>query len=192
MSDASHDYTDAKVLQNWLSDVIGHLEALPEPTQIALGLALFKIGDEHFHWRADQIKSWHKERCRSLRQQLSELQREQWQSPVGALPSRFCAPSVHLARLCSRRRAFLDVERDSSESLGGEEALLDCDAPRAVGGLLSLCRRIVRVMIMLWRCSRIGQVIAKRLVELARAGECNLDLLCEGALKNLSGHLYSD
>jgi hypothetical protein len=83
-----------KVLQNWLSDVIGHLEALPEPTQIALGLALFKIGDEHFHWRADQIKSWHKERCRSLRQQLSELQREQWQSPVGALPSRFCAPSV--------------------------------------------------------------------------------------------------
>jgi hypothetical protein len=35
-------------------------------------------------------------------------------------------------------------------------------------------------------------IIAKRLVELARAGECNLDLLCEGALKNLSGHLYSD
>jgi hypothetical protein len=29
-------------------------------------------------------------------------------------------------------------------------------------------------------------------VELAMAGECNLDLLCEGALKNLSGHLYSD
>src|SRR2546422_7544056 len=39
---ASHDYTDAKVLQNWLSDVIGHLETLPEPIQIALGLALFK------------------------------------------------------------------------------------------------------------------------------------------------------
>jgi hypothetical protein len=48
MSDTSHDYTDAKVLQNWLSGVIGHLEALPEPTQIALGLPLFKIGDEHF------------------------------------------------------------------------------------------------------------------------------------------------
>jgi hypothetical protein len=94
MSDASHNYTDANMLQNWLSDVIGHLEALPEPTQIALGLALFKIGDEHFHWRADQIKSWHKERCRSLRQQLSELQREQWHFPVGALPSRFGAPSV--------------------------------------------------------------------------------------------------
>jgi len=68
---AVHDYTDVKVLQNWLSDIIGHLESLPEPIQIALGLALFKIGDEHFHWGADQIKNWHKERCRSLRQQLS-------------------------------------------------------------------------------------------------------------------------
>ena len=89
---ACHDYTDAKALQNWLSDVIEHLEALPEPTQIALGSPLFKIGDKHFHWRADQIKIWHKERCRSLRQQLSELQCKQWQSPVGALPSRFGAP----------------------------------------------------------------------------------------------------
>ena len=40
---ASHDYTDAKVLQNWLSDVIGHLQALPEPTQIALSLPLFSL-----------------------------------------------------------------------------------------------------------------------------------------------------
>jgi hypothetical protein len=88
MSDTSHDYTDAKLLQNWLSDVIGYLQALPEPTQTTLGLPSFKIGDEHLHWRADQIKSWHKERCRSLRQQLSELQHEQWRSPVGALPPR--------------------------------------------------------------------------------------------------------
>jgi hypothetical protein len=92
ISDASHDYTNAKVLQNWLSDVIGHLEALPEPIQIALGLASFRIGDEHFYWGIDQIKNWHKERCRSLRQQLSELERERWRSPVGALPSRFGAP----------------------------------------------------------------------------------------------------
>jgi hypothetical protein len=62
---ASHDYTDPKVLQDWLSDVIGHLEALPEPIQNALGLALFKIGDEHFHWGADEIKNWHKQRCRA-------------------------------------------------------------------------------------------------------------------------------
>jgi hypothetical protein len=30
------------------TDVIGHLEALPEPIQIALGLASFRIGDEQF------------------------------------------------------------------------------------------------------------------------------------------------
>jgi hypothetical protein len=48
---------------------------------------------QYFHWGADQIKNWHNERCRLLRQQLSELQREQWQSPLGALPSRFGAPS---------------------------------------------------------------------------------------------------
>jgi len=35
-------------------------------------------------------------------------------------------------------------------------------------------------------------IIAKRLVELARAGEHNPDLLCEGALKKLSGHLFGD
>jgi hypothetical protein len=93
LSGALHDYADAKVLQNWLSDVIGHLESLPEPIQIALGLALFKIGDEHFHWGAYQIKNWHKERCRSLRQRLSELQLEQWQPPIGQLPSRFGAQS---------------------------------------------------------------------------------------------------
>ena len=92
LSGALHDYTDGKMLQNWLSDVIGHLESLPEPIQIALGLALFKIGDKHFQWGPDQLKNWHKERCRSLRQQLSELQHEQWQSPVGALPPRFGAP----------------------------------------------------------------------------------------------------
>jgi hypothetical protein len=72
--------------------VIGHLEALPEPIQIALGFASFRIGDEHFYWGIDQIKNWHKERCRSLRQQLSELERERWRSPVGALPSQFGAP----------------------------------------------------------------------------------------------------
>jgi hypothetical protein len=35
-------------------------------------------------------------------------------------------------------------------------------------------------------------IIAKRIVELAKAGERNPDLLCEGALKKLRGHLYSD
>jgi hypothetical protein len=35
-------------------------------------------------------------------------------------------------------------------------------------------------------------IIAKRIIELAEAGERNPSLLCEGALKRLRGHLYSD
>jgi hypothetical protein len=35
-------------------------------------------------------------------------------------------------------------------------------------------------------------IIAKRIVELARAGERHPDLLCEGALKTLRGHLFGD
>jgi len=34
--------------------------------------------------------------------------------------------------------------------------------------------------------------IAKRIMELARAGERHPDLLCEGALKNLREHLFGD
>ena len=35
-------------------------------------------------------------------------------------------------------------------------------------------------------------IIARRVVELAKAGERNPDLLCEGALKELRGHLFGD
>jgi hypothetical protein len=35
-------------------------------------------------------------------------------------------------------------------------------------------------------------MIAKRLIELAKAGECNPDLLCQGAIEQLRGHLYGD
>ena len=35
-------------------------------------------------------------------------------------------------------------------------------------------------------------IIARQIVELARAGERNPDLLCEGVLKNLRGHLFGD
>ena len=35
-------------------------------------------------------------------------------------------------------------------------------------------------------------IIARQIVELARAGERNPDLLCEGALKNLRGALFGD
>jgi hypothetical protein len=35
-------------------------------------------------------------------------------------------------------------------------------------------------------------IIAKRIVELAKAGERNPDLLSEGSLEKLRGHLYGD
>jgi hypothetical protein len=35
-------------------------------------------------------------------------------------------------------------------------------------------------------------IIAKRIVELAKAGECNPDLLCQSAIEQLRGHLYGD
>jgi hypothetical protein len=35
-------------------------------------------------------------------------------------------------------------------------------------------------------------IIARRIVELARAGERHPDVLCEGVLKTLRGHLFGD
>jgi hypothetical protein len=35
-------------------------------------------------------------------------------------------------------------------------------------------------------------IIAKRIINIARAGERHPDLLCEGALKALRGHLFGD
>jgi hypothetical protein len=35
-------------------------------------------------------------------------------------------------------------------------------------------------------------IIAKRIIELGKAGERNPDVLCEGALKTLRGHLFGD
>jgi hypothetical protein len=35
-------------------------------------------------------------------------------------------------------------------------------------------------------------IIAMRIVELAKAGERNPDLLCQGAIEKLRGHLYGD
>ena len=35
-------------------------------------------------------------------------------------------------------------------------------------------------------------IIAKQIVELAKTGERNPDLLCEGALTTLRGHLFGD
>ena len=37
-----------------------------------------------------------------------------------------------------------------------------------------------------------NRIIAMRIVELAKAGERNPDLLCEGAIEKLREHLYGD
>jgi hypothetical protein len=37
-----------------------------------------------------------------------------------------------------------------------------------------------------------NEIIAKRIIELAKAGERSPNLLCEGALKKLREHLYGD
>ena len=37
-----------------------------------------------------------------------------------------------------------------------------------------------------------SHIIAKRIIELAKGGERNPDLLCEAALKKLSKHFYTD
>ena len=36
------------------------------------------------------------------------------------------------------------------------------------------------------------EIIAKRIVDRAKAGERNPDVLCQGALDELRGHLYGD
>jgi len=121
MSDASHDYTDAKVLQNWLSDVIGHLEALPEPTQIApVGTksGVVRCGNNCLSYNANNG------------------------SPLSARCRRGSARHPWPHRSVDTSRGYVrDAELSSmlsatsSESLGGEEALLDCDAPRAGVGV---------------------------------------------------------
>ena len=35
-------------------------------------------------------------------------------------------------------------------------------------------------------------IIANRIIELVKVGECNPDRLCEGALEKLRGHLFGD
>ena len=59
-------------------------------------------------------------------------------------------------------------------------------------------KRVLEVALKMTRVSLgIGdnfadEIIAKRIVELAKAGERNPNLLSEGALKELRGHLYGD
>jgi hypothetical protein len=59
-------------------------------------------------------------------------------------------------------------------------------------------RRVLGVALEMTRVSlgladhHANGIIAKPIIELARAGERNPDLLCEGALKKLRDHLFGD
>jgi hypothetical protein len=59
-------------------------------------------------------------------------------------------------------------------------------------------KRVLRVALEMTRVSLgltdnfANGIIAKRIVELAKAGERNPDLLSEGAIGKIRGHLYGD
>jgi len=69
--------------------------------------------------------------------------------------------------------------------------LSDFDASPETKRLLGVALEMTRVSLGLGDNFADG-IIAKRIVELAKAGERNPDLLCEGALEKLRGHLYTD
>ena len=64
---------------------------------------------------------------------------------------------------------------------------VDPDTKRVLGAAL----KMTRVSLGLADDFANG-IIARRVVELAKAGERNPDLLCEGALKELREHLFGD
>ena len=67
----------------------------------------------------------------------------------------------------------------------------DFDASPETKRVLDVALEMTRVSLGLGDSFADG-IIAKRIVELAKAGERNPDLLCEGALEKLRGHLYAD
>jgi hypothetical protein len=69
--------------------------------------------------------------------------------------------------------------------------LSDFDASPETKRLLGVALEMTRVSLGLGDNFADG-IIAKRIVELAKAGERNPDLLSEGALEKLRGHLYTD
>ena len=64
---------------------------------------------------------------------------------------------------------------------------VDPDTKRVLGAALEMTRVSVGLA-----DDFANGIIARRVVELAKAGERNPDLLCEGALKELREHLFGD
>ena len=64
---------------------------------------------------------------------------------------------------------------------------VDPDTKRVLGAALEMTRVSLGLA-----ADFANEIIARRVVELAKAGERNPDLLCEGALKELREHLFGD
>jgi len=67
----------------------------------------------------------------------------------------------------------------------------DFDVDAETNRVLDVAREMTRAALGLADDFANG-IIARQIVELARAGERNPDLLCEGALKKLRGALFGD
>jgi hypothetical protein len=67
----------------------------------------------------------------------------------------------------------------------------DFDADLEMKRILGVALEMTRVSLGLVDKFADG-IIVKRIVELGKAGERNPDILCEGALKALRGHLFGD
>jgi hypothetical protein len=67
----------------------------------------------------------------------------------------------------------------------------DFDADLEMKQVLGVALEMTRVSLGLADKFADG-IIAKRIIELGNAGERNPDILCEGALKALRGHLFGD
>jgi hypothetical protein len=65
------------------------------------------------------------------------------------------------------------------------------DADPETRRLLAVALEMTRVSLGLTDNLADG-IIAKQILELARAGERHPDVLCEGVLKSLRGHLFGD
>jgi hypothetical protein len=63
---------------------------------------------------------------------------------------------------------------------------VDAETKRVLGVALEMTR------VSLGADDLANGIIAKRIIELAKAGERNPGLLCEGAIEKLRGHLYGD
>jgi len=101
---------------------------------------------------------------------------------------------LHADRFCGRGHRADSIARVEHESAGVSMSITtyldDFDADLETKTVLGVALERTRVSLGLDKFA--NGIIAKRLIELAKGGERNPDLLCEGAIEKLRGHLYGD